>query len=1543
MEGGWYFGPAREPPLEPARTPSRLSRLKAGRQVPLHHPVRAAICAHLLRDGQVVWDTEGQLAAVRDKEGTLLLVFWALLKGQRVRVLVDSGASDEFISTECVKRLGITVRSNGSPLNVTLADGSVQTSAQAAYGKLTAETSVGTYSEVIKMRVLPLGIKVDIVLGGRWLRGLSPVTLDYAGWGTVGFQHKGASVKIAGCSPGRSASRKEAGTAMCLEPIVMLSAAQAVREIKAYRRRHGYRKEGEPGPPRDILIAYATPLVGSSMLSAVAESGEEPDPEVTTAERQKFEKLTGNFEERVIREALPNFDQIRKTETIKDKYPLPDIQQLFDEMHGVRYFSSFDAVDRFWQMTMAPEDVEKTAFTSPYGQYEWLGATQKWAFEEIKAALCASPILALPDMKAAADGIHPFVVQTDASGVALGGVLMQDVGEGLKPIAFESRQFSGAEQNYHAGERELCALHHCTTQTWRHYLIFTEFQLQGDHTPLVWLMSPGQPLSRRQARWYMDLVEVGVPEMEYIPGALLWVPDALSRRPDYKDISARDGLLEAGFVDPKTGLPSRPNANRAPAGGRPPFRPAAGKESRQGRTPLGVVDPNRIKSRKIPDSQGKPEATAALSVQGALRWMDTPDLWLDALHTLNTLDTLAVPTHHQSPGDTKLEAEPTPVGEPSDRQDWKLRADMFDYLNQEYGPFDVDACCDLGGQNRQVNRFWSDCLKEEWRGLNVWCNPPFSSSHITIEAVLRKYVEEWRKDPEHTSALFILPDFQSRIPQWRQLFRSAGMRIEFIIPTHDSYGEAVQIFESPDGTRLNLPWPILVVYAPAAHQRVKRERKTSPAPEIIRKGEAARLRDLSTEVSSGQFLKALRAECLRPGPLKELKDEISNVPHQRTRDFCITGNVLWRICAGRYQLVLGEDSPLREIVLQDAHASVSSGHAGRDKTLERVLRRFWWKRATEDVGRWVASCNTCQSVRPRNCYPDGLLNPHTIPTRLWQVVSVDFVTGLPVTARNHDAFATFTCKLSKMLDLFLQAAKGDSPQRKGGEGSAHEMASRFSGQLADARVKLELAQQRQRTQFDQRHSQQIFQVGDRVWVEAKHLTENIMDRESYRKLSPRWHGPLVVIEQFFSDQQRDLPELDRGAPVAYRLKLPPKWRIHDVFAQHRLKACTTAEEAFARRREVPTPAKVMMDGQAQTHVDRILARRVRTTKAGKKIEEFQVRWTGYSKARDEWKTRADLNFGGPLEQLLVFENERFTQEGRAKEKALHDARSQRLARRQQRAALNAMEVDESNPDYLLRKVVDRTLAPWTSPVPSPVPSDDEKANGKEYKWLLHVKGHHSRFSFLYALQKKEARGVLEALFHIYGVFGPPTIFQTDNGREFTAESLTSALNERWPALQILNGRARHPQSQGSVERANAVVEEYVRLLMRDQPDLPWADPNALNAIAWAMNTTFCQPIQMTPYKCLFGYAPRLEESDAAICLKAAEISMESTRAEGVETEVEEPTVVEPQPAAIGALALTAEEKNAAGGSASTEECLRALGIWISRASLEACLGGALCP
>ncbi|KAK3287528.1 hypothetical protein CYMTET_4974 [Cymbomonas tetramitiformis] len=60
------------------------------------------------------------------------------------------------------------------------------------------------------------------------------------------------------------------------------------------------------------------------------------------------------------------------SQTVRDRYPLPDIQLMFDEMQGATHFSSFNAVDGFWQIPMAVEDVEKTAFTIQMGSYEWL-------------------------------------------------------------------------------------------------------------------------------------------------------------------------------------------------------------------------------------------------------------------------------------------------------------------------------------------------------------------------------------------------------------------------------------------------------------------------------------------------------------------------------------------------------------------------------------------------------------------------------------------------------------------------------------------------------------------------------------------------------------------------------------------------------------------------------------------------------------------------------------------------------------------------------------------------------------------------------------------------------------------------------------------------------------------------------------------------------------------------------------------------------------------------------------------------------------------
>ncbi|KAK3278331.1 hypothetical protein CYMTET_13719 [Cymbomonas tetramitiformis] len=280
------------------------------------------------------------------------------------------------------------------------------------------------------------------------------------------------------------------------------------------------------------------------------------------------------------------------------------------------------------------------------------------------------------------------------------------------------------------------------------------------------------------------------------------------------------------------------------------------------------------------------------------------------------------------------------------------------------------------------------------------------------------------------------------------------------------------------------------------------------------------------------------------------------------------------------------------------------------------------------------------------------------------------------------------------LDLFLEAAQSTAGRRTGGAGTAHEVAAKFSSQLRDARrQRLELAQQRQREQFDRRHGQREYAVGDLVWIEAKHLAEKVMDRSICRKLTKRWHGPVPVTERFFSDMQMTTPEADRGAPVAYRLRLPPHWRIHDVFAQHRLKPYTSGQDAFAARDHLAVPEEVVVDGQKEAHVERILARRVRSVR-GKEVEEWKVRWTGYSKAHDQWRTRDKLERGGPLQQLREFEQARLRMEAQVRDEATR--RREQRGRHSAQAGMTLAHLITNPCDELdqLEQMEHDTPLPW---------------------------------------------------------------------------------------------------------------------------------------------------------------------------------------------------------------------------------------------------------
>jgi hypothetical protein len=57
--------------------------------------------------------------------------------------------------------------------------------------------------------------------------------------------------------------------------------------------------------------------------------------------------------------------------TIKNKYPLPRIEDLFDQLKGATVLSKIDLRSGYHQLRIRPSDIVKTAFTTRYGLYEY--------------------------------------------------------------------------------------------------------------------------------------------------------------------------------------------------------------------------------------------------------------------------------------------------------------------------------------------------------------------------------------------------------------------------------------------------------------------------------------------------------------------------------------------------------------------------------------------------------------------------------------------------------------------------------------------------------------------------------------------------------------------------------------------------------------------------------------------------------------------------------------------------------------------------------------------------------------------------------------------------------------------------------------------------------------------------------------------------------------------------------------------------------------------------------------------------------------------
>lgn len=109
---------------------------------------------------------------------------------------------------------------------------------------------------------------------------------------------------------------------------------------------------------------------------------------------------------------------------------------------------------------------------------------------------------------------------------------------------------------------------------------------------------------------------------------------------------------------------------------------------------------------------------------------------------------------------------------------------------------------------------------------------------------------------------------------------------------------------------------------------------------------------------------------------------------------------------------MGNNIVVQGRILQEMHSSAMAGHSGVQVTYIRVRRLFVWPGMKEHVQKFVAACGVCQQAKVEHVRYPGLLQPLPVPEHSWQMVSLDFIEGLPRSA-NHNCILVVVDKLTK--------------------------------------------------------------------------------------------------------------------------------------------------------------------------------------------------------------------------------------------------------------------------------------------------------------------------------------------------------------------------------------------------------------------------------------------------------------------------------------------------------------------------------------------------
>ena len=105
--------------------------------------------------------------------------------------------------------------------------------------------------------------------------------------------------------------------------------------------------------------------------------------------------------------------------------------------------------------------------------------------------------------------------------------------------------------------------------------------------------------------------------------------------------------------------------------------------------------------------------------------------------------------------------------------------------------------------------------------------------------------------------------------------------------------------------------------------------------------------------------------------------------------------------------------------MDENHKAPYFGHPGYQKTIATAKKQYFWPGMKNDIAKYISKCMKCQQVKVEHQHPTGLLQPFPVLEWKWEVISMDFITGLPMTWRQHDSIMVVVDKLTKETHFIL--------------------------------------------------------------------------------------------------------------------------------------------------------------------------------------------------------------------------------------------------------------------------------------------------------------------------------------------------------------------------------------------------------------------------------------------------------------------------------------------------------------------------------------------